>query len=152
VLLFLFHPIVDSLRALQQASELKSVQKKQAVPRTSWGSFTEARIVLGSADRSRRRGSFSEARQVFDPEWLKPIISELAQQTRPLARDPRLKDLTQRSPSGTAGPTRLIGRDYASTLIHDGLARSLGKHVPLTLPGVRTTPTMAVYVCDLAPR
>ena len=76
VLLFLFNPIVDSLRALQQASELKSVQKKLGVPRTS-------------------RGSFSEARQVFDPELLKPIIGELAKQARPLARDPRLKDLQQ---------------------------------------------------------
>ena len=76
VLLFFFNPIVDSLRALQQASELKSVQKKLGVPRVSLGSF-------------------SEARQVFDPELLKPIIGDLAKQARPLARDPRLKDLTQ---------------------------------------------------------
>ncbi len=76
VLLFLFNPMVDSLRALQQASELKAVQKKLGVPRVSLGSF-------------------SEARQVFDPELLKPIIAELAKQARPLARDPRLKDLKQ---------------------------------------------------------
>ena len=76
VLLFFFNPIVDSLRALQQASELKSVQKKLGVPRVSLGSF-------------------SEARQVFDPELLKPIIGELAKQARPLARDSRLKDLSQ---------------------------------------------------------
>ena len=76
VLLFFFNPIVDSLRALSQASELKSVQKKLGVPRTSLGSF-------------------SEARQVFDPELLKPIIGELAKQARPLARDPRLQDLKQ---------------------------------------------------------
>ena len=38
-------------------------------------------------------GSFSEARQVFDPELLKPIIGEMAKQARPLARDPRLRDL-----------------------------------------------------------
>jgi hypothetical protein len=31
---------------------------------------------------------------VFDPEWLKPIIGELAKQARPLARDARLNDLT----------------------------------------------------------
>ena len=76
VLLFLFNPIVGSVRALVQASELKSVQKKLGVPRTSLGSF-------------------SEARQVFDPELLRPIIGELAQQARPLARDPRLTDLKQ---------------------------------------------------------
>ena len=76
VLLFFFNPMVDSLRALQQASELKAVQKKLGVPRVSLGSF-------------------SEAQQVFDPELLQPIIGELAKQARPLARDPRLKDLTQ---------------------------------------------------------
>ncbi len=76
VLLFLFNPIVTSLRALQQASELKSVQKKLGVPRASLGSF-------------------SEARQVFDPELLRPIIGELAKQAQPLARDSRLKDLKQ---------------------------------------------------------
>jgi hypothetical protein len=41
VLLFFFNPIVDSLRALQQASALKSVQKKLGVPRAS--SMTNAR-------------------------------------------------------------------------------------------------------------
>jgi hypothetical protein len=76
VLLFFFNPIVDSMRALSQASELKSVQKKLGVPRASLGSF-------------------SEARQVFDPELLRPIIGELAKQARPLARDPRLQDLKQ---------------------------------------------------------
>ncbi|MFM9962954.1 MAG: hypothetical protein ACKV2Q_17235 [Planctomycetaceae bacterium] len=79
VLLFFFNPIVDSLRGLQQASELKSVQKKLGVPRVS-------RVSLGS---------FSEARQVFDPELLRPIIGELAKKGRPLARDPRLPDLKQ---------------------------------------------------------
>jgi hypothetical protein len=48
------------------------------------------------------------ARQVFDPELLKPIIGELAKQARPLARDARLNDLTQRTPSDTAGPARLV--------------------------------------------
>lgn len=76
ILLFLFNPIITSLRGLQQASELKSVQKKLGVPRTSLGSL-------------------SEARQVFDPELLQPIIAELAAQAQPLARDPRLKDVKQ---------------------------------------------------------
>ena len=42
VLLFFFNPMVDSVRALQQASELKAVQKKLGVPRV-------AGIILGSA-------------------------------------------------------------------------------------------------------
>jgi hypothetical protein len=35
--------------SLQQTSELKSLQKKFGVPRTSWGSFSEARQVLERA-------------------------------------------------------------------------------------------------------
>ena len=76
ILLFLFNPIVTSLRGLQQASELQSVQKKLGVPRASLGSL-------------------SEARQVFDPELLQPIIAELAAQAQPLTRDPRLQDVKQ---------------------------------------------------------
>ena len=49
VLLFFFHPIVDSLRALQQASELKSVQKKLR------SAANLARIVFGSAAGVRSR-------------------------------------------------------------------------------------------------
>src|SRR5690606_32907171 len=61
VLLFLFNPCLRSLRALQQASELKNVQKKLGCPRTSLGSL-------------------SEATDVFDPERLREIIGELAEQ------------------------------------------------------------------------
>jgi hypothetical protein len=74
VLLFLFNPIVSSLRAIQQASELKKVQK-----------------LLGCSRASL--GSLSEATTVFDPERLVEIIGELAAQLQPLHRDKRLKDL-----------------------------------------------------------
>lgn len=74
VLLFLFNPAIKSLRSLQQASELKSVQKKLGCPRISLGSF-------------------SEAVDVFDPERLKEIVGELGQQLDPHSHDPRLKDL-----------------------------------------------------------
>jgi Transposase DDE domain len=76
VLLFLFNPIVTSLRSLQQASELKNVQKKLGCPRTSLGSL-------------------SESVSCFDPEPLKEIIAELGEQLEPVGRDPRLKDLRQ---------------------------------------------------------
>jgi hypothetical protein len=65
VLLFLFNPIVTSLRALQQASELKKVQRKLGCPRASLGSL-------------------SEATQVFDPEPLRQIIAELLGQVEPI--------------------------------------------------------------------
>lgn len=74
VLLFLFNPIVSSLRAIQQASELKKVQK-----------------LLGCSRASL--GSLSEATTVFDPERLVEIIGELAAQLQPLHRDKRLKDV-----------------------------------------------------------
>jgi hypothetical protein len=74
ILLFFFNPVVKSLRGLQQASELKNVQKKLGCPRTSLGSL-------------------SESVTVFDPERLKQIIAELGGQLQPLGRDPRLKDI-----------------------------------------------------------
>lgn len=74
ILLFFFNPIVKSIRGLQQASELKNVQKKIGCPRTSLGSL-------------------SESVTVFDPERLKEIIAELGGQLEPLGRDPRLKDI-----------------------------------------------------------
>src|SRR5918996_539658 len=67
VLLFLFNPCVRSLRALQQASELKNVQRKLRCGRASLGSL-------------------SEATDVFDPERLRAIIGELAAEVRPSRR------------------------------------------------------------------
>jgi hypothetical protein len=74
VLLFLFNPVVRSLRAIQQASELKKVQRKLGCKRASLGSL-------------------SEATEVFDPQRLKEIIAELGAQLEPVGRDPRLKDI-----------------------------------------------------------
>jgi hypothetical protein len=77
ILLFLFNPIVTSLRGIQQASELKRVQKKLGCPRASLGSL-------------------SEATEVFDPEPVKQIASELGAQLQPLANDrqfPEVKHL-----------------------------------------------------------
>lgn len=42
ILLYLFNPILSSLRGMQQASELKKVQRKLGVPRSSLGSLSEA--------------------------------------------------------------------------------------------------------------
>ena len=74
ILLYLFNPIVKSLRGLQQASELKNVQKKLGCPRSSLGSM-------------------SESVSCFDPERLKEIIAELGGQLEPLGADPRLKEI-----------------------------------------------------------
>ncbi len=60
LLLYMFNPICTSLRSIQQASELKKVQK-----------------IFGAARASL--GSLSEASTVFDSELLKNIIEELSQ-------------------------------------------------------------------------
>lgn len=65
VLLFMFNPCVRSLRALQQASQLKNVQRKLGCSRASLGSL-------------------SEATDVFEPERLRQIIGELAEHTQPV--------------------------------------------------------------------
>jgi hypothetical protein len=74
VLLFLFNPVVRSLRAIEQASELRKVQRKLGCQRASLGSL-------------------SESTDVFRPELLKEIIAELGEQLQPIARDPRLQDV-----------------------------------------------------------
>jgi hypothetical protein len=74
VLLFLFNPIVRSLGAIQQASELKKVQKLLRCPRASLGSL-------------------SESVRVFEPGLLREIVEGLGEQLAPIARDTRLKDI-----------------------------------------------------------
>jgi hypothetical protein len=74
VLLYLFNPVVVSLRSLQQASELKKVQKKLGCARASLGSL-------------------SESSHVFEPELLREIVEELGAQLQPVAADARLAEI-----------------------------------------------------------
>lgn len=74
ILLYMFNPVVTSLRGLQQASELNKVQKKLGCARASLGSL-------------------SESVAVFDSQRLKPIIESLSEKLVPIAADKRLKDL-----------------------------------------------------------
>jgi hypothetical protein len=76
VLLYLFNPLLRSLRALQQASTLEKVQRKLGCSRASLGSL-------------------SEAVEVFDPLRLCAIIETLAAEIKP-ARDVRQSHLTQK--------------------------------------------------------
>ena len=48
ILLAMFSPICTSLRAIQQASDLKKVQRKLGVPRASLGSLSDASRVFDS--------------------------------------------------------------------------------------------------------
>jgi hypothetical protein len=74
VLLFLFNPIVGSLRSIVQASELKKVQRRLGCQRASLGSLSEAACV-------------------FDAGRLKGIVEELGAQLEPVGQDARLKDV-----------------------------------------------------------
>jgi hypothetical protein len=74
LLLHMFNPICTSLRSLQQASELKKVQKKLGVPRASLGSL-------------------SEASTVFDSWRMLEIIEQLGEQLKPISHHDKLKDL-----------------------------------------------------------
>ena len=72
VLLFLFNPLVSSLRAIVQASELKKVQRRLGCQRASLGSLSEAACV-------------------FDAGRLKGIVEELGEPLEPVGQDARLK-------------------------------------------------------------
>jgi hypothetical protein len=74
LLLYMFNPMVCSLRSIQQASELKNVQRKLGCVRASLGSL-------------------SEAARVFDPALLRQVVAELGGQLTPLARDRRLAEV-----------------------------------------------------------
>ncbi|MFW6154825.1 MAG: hypothetical protein ACOC95_06370 [Planctomycetota bacterium] len=76
LLMFMFNPICSSLRALQEASALKKVQRTLRVPRASLGSL-------------------SEAARVFDSELLVGIIGALAERRSPACHDTRLADVDQ---------------------------------------------------------
>jgi len=74
VMLFMFNPIVSSLRAMRQASGLKNVQRRLGCSRASLGSL-------------------SESARVFDPSLMRGIVQELGEHLMPIARDPRLADV-----------------------------------------------------------
>jgi hypothetical protein len=76
LLMYMFNPVCSSLRALQEASELKKVQRVLKVPRAAMGSL-------------------SEAARVFDSDLLVGIIGELCQRLRPVRHDARLSDFDQ---------------------------------------------------------
>jgi hypothetical protein len=74
LLLYMFNPICTSLRAVQQASELKKVQRKLGCPRASLGSL-------------------SEAATVFDSQLMQEIIEHLSEKLKPISSHSKLDDL-----------------------------------------------------------
>jgi hypothetical protein len=74
LLLYMFNPICTSLRAVQQASELKKVQRKLGCLRASLGSL-------------------SEAARVFDSTLMQEIIDHLSDKLKPITSHSKLNDL-----------------------------------------------------------
>jgi len=76
LLLYLFNPTCNSLRAIQRLSQLKQVQKKLGVPRCSLGSL-------------------SEAARIFDSRFLQEIVTAVAAKAQPVAHSAKLPDLKE---------------------------------------------------------
>jgi Transposase DDE domain len=73
-LLYLFNPLIDSMRTLQKVSDLPEVQARLGIKRFSLGSF-------------------SESCRVFDPSLLQGVVDQLAGGLLPVQREELLRDL-----------------------------------------------------------
>jgi hypothetical protein len=74
LLLYLFNPMIDSMRTLQKVSELPEVHKRLGIKRFSLGSF-------------------SESCRVFEPQMLQEVVDQLAKGLLPIEREGLLKQL-----------------------------------------------------------
>jgi len=74
VLLYLFNPLIDSMRTLQKAADLTEVQKRLGIKRFSLGSF-------------------SESCRVFEPAMLQKVVDQLAGGLLPIERNVLFKQL-----------------------------------------------------------
>jgi hypothetical protein len=74
VLLYLFNPMIDSMRTLQRVADLPEVRRRLGVKRFSLGSF-------------------SESCRVFEPQMLQAVVDQLAAGLLPVERDALFKQL-----------------------------------------------------------
>jgi hypothetical protein len=74
MLLWMFNPAIDSMRALQRVASVEEVQKKLNI-------------------RSFSLGSFSESCRQFDPSMLKSVVEQLAGEMNPIGRQEMFKKL-----------------------------------------------------------
>lgn len=74
LLLYYFNPVLTSMRALQQATELANVQKMLGIKRVSIGAMSESMS------------------SVFDPELVRPLLETVAARVGKAPRHTRLSD------------------------------------------------------------
>src|SRR3954451_2576453 len=67
VLLYLFNPLIDSMRTLQKVADLPETRRRPGAPGFSLGSF-------------------SESCRVFEPAMLQRVVDQLAKDLRPVDR------------------------------------------------------------------
>jgi Transposase DDE domain len=77
ILLYLFNPMIDSMRTLQKVSALPELQARLGIKRFSLGSF-------------------SESCRLFDPSMLQAVVDQLTKGLLPVQRQALLKDLPGR--------------------------------------------------------
>jgi hypothetical protein len=75
LLLHFFNPVLNSLRALAEATDFEAIQDFVGVKRTSLGAMSDS------------------ASKVFDPAYLEPILLEASRQVQRVSQDKRLQDL-----------------------------------------------------------
>jgi hypothetical protein len=74
ILLWMFNPLLASMRDLQRASDIKSVRQRAGIKRFSLGSF-------------------SESCRIFEPEKLKAVVEQLSGELHPVSRQEIFKDI-----------------------------------------------------------
>lgn len=74
ILLYLFNPMIDSVRSLQKIARLPEIQKRLGIKRFSLGSF-------------------SESCRVFEPAMLQQVVDQLSGALRPIDRHDLFKQL-----------------------------------------------------------
>lgn len=74
ILLYLFNPMIKSMRTLQEVADLPEMQKRLGIKRFSLGSF-------------------SESCRVFEPAMLQQVVDQLAAGLLPVQREPLLRQL-----------------------------------------------------------
>ena len=114
MLLYMFSPVCDSLRMIQQATELEKVQKIVGGPRFG-------------------RGTISDAGRIFDPELLKGVIGQLAERVPDgpmgtLGRDDLDQIITLVDGSWLPGIVSMLWANFR----HDGTKRKAA-----TFPGTQ---------------
>lgn len=75
LLLHFFNPVLNSLRALAEATDFEAIQDFVGVKRTSLGAMSDS------------------AAKMFDPAYLEPILLEASRQVQRVSQDKRLQDL-----------------------------------------------------------